>query len=81
MQGNGPREGRLPGNLNLAIDGGDHETLLIRLDLMGFAVSAGSACSAGSLEPSRPDGDGAGTGAGSDSHPRDARSLHDGRGD
>lgn len=52
VQGNGPREGRLPGNLNLAIDGVDHETLLIRLDLMGFAVSAGSACSAGSLEPS-----------------------------
>lgn len=49
---NGPAEGRLPGNLNIAIDGVDHETLLIRLDLMGFAVSAGSACSAGSLEPS-----------------------------
>ena len=27
-------------------------TLLIRLDMAGFAVSAGSACSAGSLEPS-----------------------------
>lgn len=28
-------------------------TLLIRLDAMGFAVSAGSACSSGSLKPSR----------------------------
>ena len=27
--------------------------LLIRLDAMGFAVSAGSACSSGSLKPSR----------------------------
>ena len=52
MQLNGPLSGRLPGNLNVAIEDVDHETLLIRLDLMGFAVSAGSACSAGSLEPS-----------------------------
>ncbi|WP_288777604.1 cysteine desulfurase family protein [uncultured Mitsuokella sp.] len=49
---NGAQDNRLPGNLNVAIEGVDHETLLIRLDLMGFAVSAGSACSAGSLEPS-----------------------------
>lgn len=49
---NGDAERRLPGNINLAIPGVDQETLLIRLDLMGFAVSAGSACSAGSLEPS-----------------------------
>ena len=49
---NGAQDNRLPGNLNVAIEGVDHETLLIRLDLMGVAVSAGSACSAGSLEPS-----------------------------
>ena len=49
---NGDAQQRLPGNVNLAISGVDQETLLIRLDLMGFAVSAGSACSAGSLEPS-----------------------------
>lgn len=49
---NGAQDNRLPGNLNVAIEGVDHETLLIRLDLMGFAVSAGSACSAGSLESS-----------------------------
>ncbi|MGC1271882.1 MAG: aminotransferase class V-fold PLP-dependent enzyme, partial [Croceibacterium sp.] len=29
------------------------QALLIRLDAMGFAVSAGSACSSGSLKPSR----------------------------
>ena len=52
MRLNGAQDNRLPGNLNIAIEGVDHETLLIRLDLMGFAVSAGSACSAGSLEPS-----------------------------
>nr|WP_304098715.1 cysteine desulfurase family protein [Mitsuokella multacida] len=52
VQLNGAQDNRLPGNLNVAIEGVDHETLLIRLDLMGFAVSAGSACSAGSLEPS-----------------------------
>lgn len=49
---NGAAADRLPGNVNFGIEGVDHETLLIRLDLMGFAVSAGSACSAGSLEPS-----------------------------
>ena len=49
---NGYAQQRLPVNVNLAISGVDQETLLIRLDLMGFAVSAGSACSAGSLEPS-----------------------------
>ena len=34
------------------IEGIAQDTLLIRLDMAGFAVSAGSACSAGSLEPS-----------------------------
>ncbi len=49
---NGHRTKRLPGNISFGIKGIDHETLLIRLDLLGFAVSAGSACSAGSVEPS-----------------------------
>ena len=49
---NGSLNRRLPGNVNFRIAGIDHEVLLIRLDLAGFAVSAGSACSAGSLEPS-----------------------------
>ncbi|SHE59402.1 cysteine desulfurase family protein [Schwartzia succinivorans] len=45
-------EGRLPGNINLRFDGISSESLLIRLDIAGFAVSAGSACSAGAVEPS-----------------------------
>jgi len=43
---------RLPGILNFGITGVRHDALLIRLDRAGFAISAGSACSAGSLEPS-----------------------------
>ena len=45
-------ERHLPGTLNFSIQGVHHDALLIRLDRAGFAVSAGSACSAGSLEPS-----------------------------
>ena len=43
---------RLPGILNFGITRVRHDALLIRLDRAGFAISAGSACSAGSLEPS-----------------------------
>lgn len=43
---------RLPGHLSFGLEGIVSDVLLIRLDLAGFAVSAGSACSAGSLEPS-----------------------------
>jgi cysteine desulfurase len=46
---NGSLEHRLPHNLNVSIDGTD-ETLASRLD--GLAVSAGSACASGSIEPS-----------------------------
>jgi cysteine desulfurase len=46
---NGSLENRLPHNLNVSIDGTD-ETLASRLD--GLAVSAGSACASGSIEPS-----------------------------
>ena len=42
----------LPGTLNFGIEGVRRDTLLIRLDRAGFAISAGSACSAGSLTPS-----------------------------
>ncbi len=49
---NGSVKYRLPGNVNVRFPGVAQETLLIRLDLRGFSVSAGSACSAGSLEPS-----------------------------
>ncbi len=43
---------KLPGHVSFGLRGLTSEVLLIRLDLAGFAVSAGSACSAGSLEPS-----------------------------
>jgi cysteine desulfurase len=46
---NGALEPRLAHNLNVSIDGTD-ETLASRLD--GLAVSAGSACATGRLEPS-----------------------------
>ena len=49
---NGRGTARLPNNLSLSFAGIDAEPLLIRLDLEGVAASAGSACAAGSLEPS-----------------------------
>ena len=38
--------------LSVGIPGADSETLLMHLDLAGIAVSAGSACSTGAVEPS-----------------------------
>ena len=38
--------------MSFGLTGVTSEVLLIRLDLAGFALSAGSACSAGSIEPS-----------------------------
>lgn len=43
---------RLPGIVNIYVDGMDSEELILKLDGRGFAVSAASACSSGSLEPS-----------------------------
>ncbi|MEO6836617.1 MAG: cysteine desulfurase family protein [Candidatus Tumulicola sp.] len=43
---------RLPNNTSVSFAGADSETLLVRLDLEGVAVSAGSACTSGALEPS-----------------------------
>jgi cysteine desulfurase len=43
---------RLPNTSSFVIDGIDGETLLMRLDLAGFAVSTGAACSSGNPEPS-----------------------------
>ncbi len=43
---------RLPNTSLLAVPGVKAETLVIGLDLEGFAVSAGSACSSGKVEPS-----------------------------
>jgi cysteine desulfurase len=49
---NGDREKRLPHLSNLSFRFIEGEGLLINLDLQGVAVSTGSACSSGSLEPS-----------------------------
>lgn len=49
---NGAGGVRLPNVSNFALEGLDAQTLSIALDLSGFAVSVGSACAAGSSEPS-----------------------------
>lgn len=49
---NGHPERRLPGNANFSFRYIEGESLLFSLDLAGIAVSSGSACSSGSLEPS-----------------------------
>lgn len=49
---NGLGERLAPHILNLSFDGVDGETLLIRLDLAGIAVSTGAACSSEKKEPS-----------------------------
>ena len=48
----GAAQERLAGVLNFGVRGIAQDSLLIRLDLEGFAVSAGSACSAGAAHPS-----------------------------
>jgi cysteine desulfurase len=49
---NGDRQQRVPNVSNVSFGGIDGESLLIALDLKGIAVSTGSACASGSLEPS-----------------------------
>lgn len=49
---NGDREQRLPGTVNFVFEGVEDEMMLLQLDARGIAASSGSACTAGSLEPS-----------------------------
>ncbi|MBV8821130.1 MAG: cysteine desulfurase [Acidobacteriaceae bacterium] len=49
---NGHRRNRLPNTSNIYFDGFEGEAMVISLDLKGFAVSSGSACSSGAVEPS-----------------------------
>ena len=45
-------EDRLPGMVSVLTEGVESETTVLKLDALGFEVSAGSACSSGSLDPS-----------------------------
>ncbi|WP_010173822.1 cysteine desulfurase family protein [Bacillus coahuilensis] len=49
---NGFLEESLPHVLNLSFPGTDVEAMLVNLDMAGIAASSGSACTAGSIEPS-----------------------------
>lgn len=52
FQLNGNAEAALPHVLNLSFPKTDVESMLVNLDLAGIAASSGSACTAGSIEPS-----------------------------
>ena len=49
---NGSRAARTPNTANIYFDCLEGEALVIALDLRGFAVSSGAACSSGAVEPS-----------------------------
>src|SRR5262249_47026466 len=49
---NGASQSRTPNTSNICFEGIDGEALVIALDLRGFAVSTGAACSSGALTPS-----------------------------
>jgi cysteine desulfurase len=49
---NGHPTERLPGTANVSFRGVESESIVLGLDLKGIGVSAGSACTAGSVEPS-----------------------------
>jgi cysteine desulfurase len=49
---NSPQRDRLANTLNVGFAGATGEGLMMGLDLAGIAVSTGSACAAGSIEPS-----------------------------
>lgn len=43
---------RLPNNASFCFEGVEGESILLNLDLLGFAASTGSACTSGSVDPS-----------------------------
>jgi cysteine desulfurase len=49
---NGDVEQSLPHILNISLEGMNVESLLVNLDMAGIAVSSGSACTAGTVDPS-----------------------------
>lgn len=49
---NGPRDKRLPGNVNISFEFVEGESILLLLDMKGICASSGSACTSGSLDPS-----------------------------
>ena len=49
---NGPREKRLPGNINITLKETKPQTMVQYLDMYDICVSSGSACAAGSINPS-----------------------------
>ena len=49
---NGPREKRLPGNINITLGDTKPQTMVQYLDMYDICVSSGSACAAGSINPS-----------------------------
>lgn len=49
---NGPREKRLPGNINITLKNTKPQIMVQYLDMFDICVSSGSACAAGSINPS-----------------------------
>jgi cysteine desulfurase len=48
----GHPQNRLPNNASFSFEGVEGESILLSLDLLGIAVSTGSACTSGSIDPS-----------------------------
>ena len=49
---NGPRDKRLPGNINITLKDTKPQTMVQYLDMYDICASSGSACAAGSINPS-----------------------------